>query len=765
MLSRCVVSQVKHNSYFLVGLCLGLWVSLAVIPMEEEPGACTVAAGASGGAGAAAGALGAVGGTPEEFEPHHEEKPLSAGGQAAGRSVQRPRYYSTELGMRGSLLTGVLSSEEALKNQVPALNRTAARLQPALKFFITASAMSSVPGLANVVGFTDTREMLKPFHALKYLADNYLEEYDFFFLVSDTAFINARRLTELVSKLSVSQDVYMGVVAEDDSHYCTLDGGILLSNSVLRAIHGALDWCVRNSYSPHHHENIGRCVLHAAHLSCASSLQAQRYTAARATDGAVPLGAALADAVTVHALDSPQRFYQLHAYVSRVHLERDAAAVRRLRAFAWRNSARHPPHYRNSTWPGGLRDDPGLARPLPDNRFDHLRWTPFNASHAFMPDDHRNVAPITGAYKDALDLVMRHVRAWALRRWPAALDVQLAEGAWRWEPAVALRYRLLLRLTARDGGGVTLRAADVTRALGAARLVPVRYVTESARVTLLVPLPRTAAAAADALQFLQRYDAVCLAQDKNTALLVVVVQGADNATAAVDPTKEVRDAIKALAARYPAAQLDVLEADADADGVTAGEVQAHASAAALSLALTRVSRDTLLLLAVPHMEFNQDFLNRVRMNTISGEQWYLPVPFSRYSQYDHPRFLTPTGQKPQVNTGRFNYQHHDVLAFYRSDYDSAMAQWTGASDASAAEKLARAALRCVRAPEPGLVLQPRRAPCVRPATPAGPPVGPPAPPAGECARVLRAERFLTLDLGARHSLAQLLLEEQAERDG
>lgn len=82
--------------------------------------------------------------------------------------------------------------------------------------------MSSVPGLANVVGFTDTREMLKPFHALKYLADNYLEEYDFFFLVSDTAFVNARRLTELVSRLSVSEDVYMGMVTEDDTHYCSL---------------------------------------------------------------------------------------------------------------------------------------------------------------------------------------------------------------------------------------------------------------------------------------------------------------------------------------------------------------------------------------------------------------------------------------------------------------------------------------------------------------------------------------------------------------
>jgi hypothetical protein len=117
-------------------------------------------------------------------------------------------------------MSGVLSSEEALHARGDALNRTLSRLQP-LRVFVAAAAAGAA-ARPNVVGFTDAREMLKPFHALKYLADNYLDEYDFFFLVSDTSFVNVRRLQDLVSKLSVSHDVYMGTVAEDDSHYCTL---------------------------------------------------------------------------------------------------------------------------------------------------------------------------------------------------------------------------------------------------------------------------------------------------------------------------------------------------------------------------------------------------------------------------------------------------------------------------------------------------------------------------------------------------------------
>ncbi|KPJ20758.1 Chondroitin sulfate synthase 2 [Papilio xuthus] len=471
MLSRCVVSQVKHNSYFLVGLALGLWLALATVPLEDDvtPAACNAA------------------GPPpvvDEWEPVREQREMGAAG-AAGRSVQRPRYYSTELGMRAGLLAGALSSEAALAGRAAALNRTAARLLPALRFFITASALRSAPAGANVVGFTDTREMLKPFHALKYLADNYLEEYDFFFLVTDATYVNAQRLTELVSKLSVSQDVYMGTVADDDTQYCTLESGILLSNSVLRAVHGALDWCVRNSYSPHHHENIGRCVLHAAHTTCTSSLQVSSrftltalstpgYCTARVilqdivvrvqgesyvswrVGGAVPsaeLEPALADAVTAHPVHDPHHMYQLHAYVL---LQRAQAEVARLRVQAAASARRHPRGFRNATWPPGLRNSPGLAPPPPNNRFDHLRWTTFNATHALMPDDHRTAAPLAAATKQAIQwrrvcvcmceqLALAEAGAWARRRW-AAGGVRLLEGAWCWEPPHALRYRLLLAL-------------------------------------------------------------------------------------------------------------------------------------------------------------------------------------------------------------------------------------------------------------------------------------------------------------------------------
>ncbi|KAJ2940967.1 hypothetical protein O0L34_g10230 [Tuta absoluta] len=794
--------------------------------------------------------------------------------------------------------------------------------------------------------------MLKPFHALKYLADNYLDEYNFFFVVSDGSFVNARRLSELVGRLSVSQDVYMGTVADDDSHYCTLEGGILLSNSVLRAVHNELDWCVRNSYSAHHHENIGRCVLHASHAPCTPAVQHQTYLsgevyimiqsrtqgtrlvctqlllgtpprehrsvraarvtralhagraasdiplravhkeldwcvrnsysahhhenigrcvlhashapctpavqhqtylsgevyimiqsrtqgtrlvctqlllgtpprehrsvrAARVTRALhagraasdIPLRAvhkeldwcvrnsysahhhenigrcvlhashapcmpavqhqtylsvrdenpsphaSLPDSVTAYPVTEPRRFHELHAYVSRVYLERDAQQVSYLRAALQHTGRKHPAGYRNASWPRGLRDDPGLAPPKPDNRFDHLRWTSFNATHAFMPDDHRTVGPLTGATAKSVQLVLEAAKSWALKRWSAS-DAELIEGSWRWEPATALRYRLLMKLQSEEGS--VLRYLEVAKPLGSARLVPVPYVTESARVWIVVPAD--VGSVGPALAFLNRYEATCLNKRANTALVVVILRRADagagagaGAEAGAEAGAGVREAVRALGTKHRTAIIHTAEIEVTSEVPAGSAGDEMLARSALEAALPTVPRDALLLLATPGMDFNEDFLNRVRMNSISGAQWFLPVPFARYAQYNHPRFIDEKGNKPQTNTGRFNIHHTNVVAVYRQDYETARS--SAALHASVAGVLAASPLRCIQAPEPGLILL----------SPTAPPCGlgtEGTQGTGECLSRERDAAFTQLDLGAKHTLAKLLLQVQSEQ--
>lgn len=134
----------------------------------------------------------------------------------------RPRYYSTELGIREKLFVGIFSSEDKVNSQAVHLNKTISHLVDQIKFFITAQyKLKSKFNLSGLVGFTDTRARYRPFQVLKYIGDNFAQDYDYYFLANDYTFINAHRLNDLVKKISVSMDVYLGDPIPDSS-YCNL---------------------------------------------------------------------------------------------------------------------------------------------------------------------------------------------------------------------------------------------------------------------------------------------------------------------------------------------------------------------------------------------------------------------------------------------------------------------------------------------------------------------------------------------------------------
>lgn len=134
----------------------------------------------------------------------------------------RPRYYSTELGIREKLFVGIFSSEEKINTQAIHINKTIGHLVDKLKFFITAQyKLKTKYNLTGLVGFTDARYKYRPFQVIKFVADSFGHDYDYYFFANDYTFINAHRLNEVVKKISVSMDVYLGKTVKDGS-YCNL---------------------------------------------------------------------------------------------------------------------------------------------------------------------------------------------------------------------------------------------------------------------------------------------------------------------------------------------------------------------------------------------------------------------------------------------------------------------------------------------------------------------------------------------------------------
>jgi hypothetical protein len=206
-------SHCRSNIYLIVGICVGLSISLLFAPIEindcqdlEESLPYSKSSNE----------------LIDEYEPkiNVESKPQKA--KKIPKVFVRPRYYSTELGIRDKIFVGILTSPEYLYSRAIASNKTISHLVDKVRYFISIPEGTkpnvSLPG---IVGFTDTRSILQPFHVLKYIIDNYLEDFDYYFLIKDTSYINARRLIEIANKISVSQDVHLGM-ASDDNKYCSL---------------------------------------------------------------------------------------------------------------------------------------------------------------------------------------------------------------------------------------------------------------------------------------------------------------------------------------------------------------------------------------------------------------------------------------------------------------------------------------------------------------------------------------------------------------
>lgn len=273
-----------------------------------------------------------------DFEPQINlaQKPMAA--KKEQKSFIRPRYYSSELGIREKLFVGCISEQDHIETLATAFNRTTAHLVNKIKFFINADNVKSTFKLKNIVGFTDTRENLRPFHVLKYIADNYLDDYDYFLLVPDTTYLDSRALRQKVSKISISFDIYLGTPTttdrvsgesgESSSGYCDLDSGIIFSSSVIRKIRANLDWCVKEAKSSTHTENIGRCVKYATKIdACQSSWQGVSVKSYQLQDdhqgiyrdfNRLARNEEFNSATLIHPVHSADDFYRLHLYFSRV---------------------------------------------------------------------------------------------------------------------------------------------------------------------------------------------------------------------------------------------------------------------------------------------------------------------------------------------------------------------------------------------------------------------------------------------------------------
>jgi hypothetical protein len=97
---------------------------------------------------------------------------------------------------------------------------------------------------------------------------------------------------------------------------------------------------------------------------------------------------------------------------------------------------------------------------------------------------------------------------------------------------------------------------------------------------------------------------------------------------------------------------------------TSSEVNVHTIVDQL-LSTNLIDKSSLVFLGTTDMELKLDFLNRVRMNTLSGRQIFCPVPFVSF----HPKVVQWMSRSMRKQTANhFDLENRKYVSFFASDY-------------------------------------------------------------------------------------------------
>ncbi len=132
---------------------------------------------------------------PVQSETNSNNQSLSTSTQTANTpKVTRPRYIADELGIREKVLVAILTQSNHLNTFAFFLNQTLQDYVNRLLFFVD-EEVQDFPKSMQVVAIHDKRPYLKPFYALKYLAEKMIKSYDWFLLMPDNTFIRGFKVS------------------------------------------------------------------------------------------------------------------------------------------------------------------------------------------------------------------------------------------------------------------------------------------------------------------------------------------------------------------------------------------------------------------------------------------------------------------------------------------------------------------------------------------------------------------------------------------
>ena len=239
---------------------------------------------------------------------------------------------------------------------------------------------------------------------------------------------------------------------------------------------------------------------------------------------------------------------------------------------------------------------------------------------------------------------------------------RLSNGYRRFDPVRGMEYILDLVLQENGKMNEVDKRVHLIRPLSILEIIPMPYVTENTRVNLILPV--TLANRDGVVSFLDSFAHTCLDSGDNTHLFIVFIY---------DPMDrhsnkgDIFQVLKSMITFYENKYMN---------GAHMAWTMIHNTNPTQFTIMDAVAKkftpESLLLLCTVGMDLSAEFLNRVRMNTISKWQVFFPIGFFQYRPnlvYDQIPY--PTTIEINKNVGHFDHNSYEHASFYNFDYVTA----------------------------------------------------------------------------------------------
>lgn len=549
------------------------------------------------------------------------------------------------------------------------------------------------------------------------MSDHFIDRFEFFMRADDDVYINTDRLQQFLRSVNSTKPQFIGQAGvgnkeefgqlnlQMDQNFCMGGPGVVMSRTTLQLFSHKIQYCLKHLFSTHEDVEIGRCVRLSAGIPCTWSYEMQHLfyhnsSQELAIKNGIIASKDMYKALTIHPIKSPPNMRRLDLYFKNSEHQSVRHELNRLyRILSETNGIlniskeeRNPLNEKNSELfsLGQPIDLESLSKSESYISWDFISHNIYSAAN-INPKRHIE-SHILRSIDSNIQEIMSLINRRSKQKGRTMEFKNLYYGYIRLNPFLGnqLILDLLLVYKRFRGRKVTIPVRRHTYAVQTFSKIQIREMGEyqsSQMVNIIVPLSGRITAF---LRFLDNFREV-QSKDKYISLAVVVFPEAAESLHQFNRLLSILDEIQRSGIAVKVAQLGGF----------------FSRAAALQRGSSLFGSDSLLLFLDVDMQFTNEVITRVRLNTIQRKQMYFPIVFSQYSR----RFLSENNTNNSELSERRGYWRQfgfGIVSLYNNDLQSVggfnvSIQGWGMEDVNLYDRVIRSNLSIFRAIDPNLV--------------------------------------------------------------